>query len=232
MSSTGIRADLIAYQSSFGAVPDAVEEYILKNNLYNFDKSKYNSYKENLEKNLSEKRFVHSLNVADEALKLAVLNNCDREKAYFAGLMHDVCKEIPAEEQKALALKSRFTVSDVELDAPKTHHGIAASKYLEDVFGVKDDEILSAVRYHTVAKSKMTTLEKIVYMADLISAERHYKDVDFYRCTAHRDLNLGMYEAMKFTLNYSIEKKRTIPVSTLEAYNEYTLYKNSLSTDK
>ncbi len=227
-SSTEVRADLIAYNSSFGRIPDAVESYILENKLYNFDKTKYNSYREYLERNLSEKRFNHSLNVADEALKLAVLYNCDREKAYFAGLVHDICKEIPIEEQYALTMRSPLDVTDVELHAPKTYHGIAGSVFLEEHFGVTDPDILSAVRYHTVAKGGMNLLEKIIYMADLISKERKYPDVEYYRDCTHKDLDLGLYEAMKFSIEDSISKTRTIPTLTLDAYNEYTLYKLSL----
>ncbi len=227
-SSTEIRADLIAYNTSFGRIPESVEQYILENGLYNFDKTKYNSYREYLAQNLSEKRFNHSLNVADEALKLAVLNDCDREKAYFAGLVHDICKEIPIEEQYALTLRSPLDVTDVELNAPKTYHGIAGSVYLQEHFGIDDPEILSAVRYHTVAKGGMNLLEKIIYMADLISKERHYPDVEYYRDVTHKDLDLGLYEAMKFSIEDSISKTRTIPTLTLDAYNEYTLYKLSL----
>ncbi|MCD8006800.1 MAG: nicotinate (nicotinamide) nucleotide adenylyltransferase [Oscillospiraceae bacterium] len=227
-SSTEIRADVIAYNSTFGQVPENVERYILEKSLYNFDKTKYNSYREYLAGILSEKRFNHSLNVADEALKLAVLYDCDREKAYFAGLVHDICKEIPTSEQYALTLRSPLDVTDVELNAPKTYHGIAGSVFLEEHFGITDPDILSAVRYHTVAKGGMNLLEKIIYMADLISKERHYPDVEYYRDVTHKDLNLGLYEAMKFSIEDSISKTRTIPTLTLDAYNEYTLYKLSL----
>ena len=227
-SSTEIRADLIAYNTSFGRIPESVEQYILENGLYNFDKTKYNSYREYLAQNLSEKRFNHSLNVADEALKLAVLYDCDREKAYFAGLVHDICKEIPIEGQYALTLRSSLDVTDVELNAPKTYHGIAGSVFLKEHFGIDDPDILSAVRYHTVAKGGMNLLGKIIYMADLISKERHYPDVEYYRDVTHKDLDLGLYEAMKFSIEDSISKTRTIPTLTLDAYNEYTLYKLSL----
>ncbi|MCD8106926.1 MAG: nicotinate-nucleotide adenylyltransferase [Oscillospiraceae bacterium] len=227
-SSTEIRADLIAYNTSFGRIPGNVESYISENGLYNFDKTKYNSYREYLALHLSEKRFNHSLNVADEALKLAVLYDCDREKAYFAGLVHDICKELPIEEQYALTLRSPLNVTDVELNAPKTYHGIAGSVFLEEQFGITDPDILSAVRYHTVAKGGMNLLEKIIYMADLISKERHYPDVEYYRDVTHKDLDLGLYEAMKFSIEDSISKTRTIPTLTLDAYNEYTLYKLSL----
>ena len=88
--------------------------------------------------------------------------------------------------------------------------------------------MLSAIRYHTVAKGGMTLLEKIIYIADLISVERDYKDVGYIRECTYKDINLGMYEAMKFSVGYSCTHTRTIPLSTLMAYNEFTCYKLSL----
>ncbi len=221
ISSTRIRADIIAYGKSFGMLLSSVEEYIIKNKLYNFDKTKYNKYVDYLRADLSEKRFIHSMNVADEALRLAVLNDSDRSDAYFAGLVHDICKEIPIEEQLELVKRSKLPVTDVELKAPKTYHAIAAAVYLNEAFRVTNEQVLSAVRYHTVAKGGMTVLEKIVYMADLISMERDYKDVDEIRRCTHADINLGMKQAMIFTVKDSVKKCRPIPHITLDCYNEF-----------
>ena len=151
---------------------------------------------------------------------LAYLNGYDIDKAYFAGLMHDCCKELPRESQLELVKRSRFEVTDVELEAPKTHHGIAAEVYLRENFGVKDDEILSAVRYHTVGRGGMGMLDKIVYMADLISAERDYSDVSVIRADTRRDIDEGLSEALKFSIRDSVSKARAIPHLTFEAYND------------
>ena len=59
---------------------------------------------------LSKKRFQHSLNVADEAEKLAEkYDYYSPEKAYLTGLLHDICKEIPKEEQLAMAKNPLWT---------------------------------------------------------------------------------------------------------------------------
>ena len=68
-----------------------------------------------LKDNLSAKRFHHSVNVAEECRKLAQKYGEDPERAYFAGLLHDICKELPGEEQKDLVLKSGFSVFREEL---------------------------------------------------------------------------------------------------------------------
>lgn len=220
VSSTEARASFLAYGNSGGRVSKPVEKYILKNKLYNFDKTKYNKYTEFLSRRLSEKRFIHSLGVAGESVMLAYLNGCDIEKAYFAGLMHDCCKELPRGSQFELVKRSRYEVTQVELEAPKTHHAIAAEVYLRENFGVEDEDVLSAVRYHTVAKGGMSMLDKIVYMADLISADRDYSDVASIRAATRSNIDEGLLEALRFSIRDSVSKSRAIPSLTLEAYND------------
>lgn len=226
VSSTEIRAMIAAEDSIEGLTSKEVIEYIFANNLYNFDKSIYNNYREYLKENLSEKRYIHSINVANSSLRLAILNKCDTHEAYLAGLLHDICKELPYEVQGELMQRSEFPITQTELLAPKTWHGIAASVFVKEHFGIADEETLSAIRYHTVGKADMTLVEKSVYLADLISKERVYDDVEDMRASSYSDINLGMYKAMCFTLNYSVEHKRTVPETTLDAYNEYTQYYN------
>ena len=191
-----------------------------------------NIYPFQFEKTLSKKRYEHSLYVADEALMLARHFGADEDKCYLSGLLHDICKEISKDSQKELMSRSQFEISKTELNAPKTYHGIAASVFIKEEFGITDPEILSAIRYHTVAKGGMSLIEKILYMADLISFDRVYKDVDYIRACTYEDIDRGMYEAMKFSVNYSVEHMRTIPQSTLDAYNEYTLIEIKRLGDK
>ncbi len=224
MSSTLIRACIAAEKSIESFTSKEIAEYIVKNNLYNFDKSGYTEYYKYLEENLSTKRYIHSCNVANTALELAILNRCDPHKAFMAGLLHDACKEMTYEEQYAYMAASEFEVSKVESIAQKTWHGIAASSFVKEKFGINDGYVLSAIRYHTVGKANMTDLEKIIYLADLISADRNYPDLDEMRKYTYQDLSLGMYKAMCYSINNSVERGRTIPHLTLEAYNEYTEY--------
>ena len=125
--------------------------------MYHFDENRAF-----LKARLSKKRYTHSLNVAHEAQRLAELYGEDPEKAYFAGLMHDVCKELPAEEQEELVRASSFAVSKEELVTKPVWHGIAGAYFLQVRMGVTDPDVLNAVRYHTVGRAGMTRLEEIV----------------------------------------------------------------------
>ena len=175
-----------------------------------------------LEIRLSKKRFQHSLNVAEEARKLAEkFDYPDNEKAYLTGLLHDICKEIPKEEQLEMVKKSKLDVSEVELCTPPLFHAVAGAWYAENVLNIHDDDMLNAVRYHTVGRANMSKLEKIIYLADLISADRNYKDVNKMRKLAYQSLEKAMLEALKFSVTDVVAKGSMLPCHTIDAYNQY-----------
>lgn len=180
------------------------------------DKKKY------LKSHLSQKRYQHSLNVAAECRKLAEEYGEDPDKAYFAGLLHDICKELPAAEQKELVLESGYAVCREELETRSLLHAIAGAYFVRKEFGVEDIDILNSIRFHTVGRAGMTRLEEIVYLGDLISAERDYKDVDKMRKLTYSDLDLAMLEAFSFSIKAVIKKGGVIPPCTVEGYNFYT----------
>ena len=182
--------------------------------------------KEILKQRLSKKRYVHSLNVADECEKLAKTWGYDEEKAYLAGLLHDICKDIHQDEQNKMVLKSDLNVTDIELVNAPLWHSIAGSWFAENILNINDEDIICAIRYHTVARANMSILEEIVYIADLISIDRKYKDVDKMRRLAYMNLKKAMLEAVSFSIKDIVNKALTIPAHTIEAYNQYTSFKN------
>jgi len=177
--------------------------------------------KKYLKENLSAKRYTHSLNVAEECRKLAERYGEDPNKAYFAGLLHDICKELPSDEQKRLADNNVFTVCREELETRSLWHAVAGAYFIKTEFRIEDIDILNAVRFHTVGRAGMSLLEEIVYMGDLISADRDYKDVDKIRKLAYTDLNAAMLEAFAFSIKSVVKKGGFIPPCTTEGYNFY-----------
>lgn len=183
--------------------------------------------KKYLKENLSQKRYTHSLNVAEECRKLAVKYGEDPDKAYFAGLLHDICKELPDDEQKRIVLESNFSVCREELETRSLWHAIAGAYFIKTHFGVEDIDIINAVRFHTVGRAGMTRLEEIVYIGDLISSDRDYKDVDRMRKISYTDINSAMLEAFSYSIKSVVKKGGLIPICTAEGYNFYTrLYKS------
>ena len=80
-----------------------------------------------LRNRLSKKRFVHSMNVADESYRLSFIYGENPDKAYLAGLLHDICKELPPEEQREMVMKSGLSVTREELLSPPLWHAIAGA---------------------------------------------------------------------------------------------------------
>ena len=175
-----------------------------------------------LKERLSSKRYQHSLNVAAECRKLAEKYGEDPDKAYFAGLLHDICKEMSGEEQKALVLESGYTVCREELETRSLWHAIAGAYFVKTEFGVEDIDILNSIRFHTVGRAGMSRLEEIVYLGDLISADRNYKDVAKMRKITYSSLNAAMLEAFAFSIKSVVKKGGVIPLCTVEGFNFYT----------
>ncbi|MCL2019096.1 MAG: bis(5'-nucleosyl)-tetraphosphatase (symmetrical) YqeK [Oscillospiraceae bacterium] len=175
---------------------------------------------------LSEERFTHSVKSAEMSRELGVAHGFDSEKAYIAGILHDICKEDSEKELKRLAFsktleKMGLGLEPLEKEDHKLWHAPAATVYIKEVLGINDTDILSAVRYHTVGRARMTKLEKIIYLGDLVEHSREYPDVDKYRDFALSDLDLGMYEALKWAINDCLQRKKRISRNTFEAYNHY-----------
>ena len=176
-----------------------------------------------LEQNLTQKRFKHSCNVARAAKQLAQRYGADQEQAYFAGLLHDICKEMPFEEQKRLMLAGNFAPDEAELHSKKLWHGIAGAYFIQSEFGVSDKSILNAVRFHTVGRPGMTLLEEIIYIADMISDERDYKGVTRLRKLANDDLQAAMCTALGDAIASVLKKDALVSRYTVEGYNSYLL---------
>ncbi len=182
-------------------------------------------YTEHIRQRLTEWRFNHSVNVAAEAVRLAKKYGGDVEKAEFAGLMHDVMKDAGKKEQLEIIQEYGVEMNDVEKNEPKLWHAIAGATYLEMILGVKDEDILNAVRYHTTAREGMSLLEKIIYIADYTSAERDYNGVERMRKACNVSLEVAMEEALAFSIEEQLKKRAPVEPHTCAAYNEIMLGK-------
>lgn len=186
---------------------------------------KQKEYKALIKSILSKKRYTHCCNVAEMCKKLAEMNGADPEKAFTAGLLHDIHKEIDPDIMKQEVLDSGFEVDPVEIETKALWHAVASAYYCRTELGIDDEDMLNAIRYHTVGRAEMSALEKIVYLGDLVSAERDFKDVEKYRKYVLDDLDNAMFQVMKWSIPNTIEKGGKIPVSSIKAYNYYMNYR-------
>ncbi len=182
--------------------------------------NKDNEFKEILKNRLTEKRYIHSLNVADSAKQLAKLYGYDEEIAYTAGLIHDCCKDTPAGLQLSYMLENGVELSEYELGVAKLYHSICGSVFVKKEFGIDNQDIINAVRYHTTGRKNMSLLEKIIFIADFISDERDYNGVEIMREKAVKSLDEAIVEGLSFTIKDLIDQGRIIHPDTLDAYND------------
>lgn len=176
-----------------------------------------------LKERLSRERYTHTMNVAKECKRLAKIFGEDPERAYFAGMVHDICKEDPKEQQYEWAVKSNMGFCAEEARSWKVWHGVAGAYFLKTQFGVCDEDILNAVRFHTIGRKNMSCLEKIVYLGDMTSEERDYSGVDIMRKVCSQNIDKGMLYALRYSMRKQLKRCAVIPHYTLEAYNEYTV---------
>lgn len=180
-----------------------------------------------LEENLSAKRMHHSQGCADTAKELAKLFNLDENKAYLAGLIHDCAKNFDDAHLLDLIkneIKEGFDPS--ELKNPKTYHAIVGAYFARKEFEIDDEEIISAIRCHTIGKTNMTTFEKIIFLADKIEpntrdekyTKRIWKLIEKNKGVI--GLDLALLKCFCETIKKLVSKRYYICANTIDVYNE------------
>ena len=144
-----------------------------------------NEIKDVLKTILTEKRWQHSLGVAYSAKILAQLYGEEIEKVEIAAILHDCAKCLEKEQMENYIRKYKIPLDCVEKKEIELVHGRVGAYIAKYEYGVKDEEILSAITYHTTGKENMSKIEKIIYLADFIEPNRDYPNVDILRTIAY-----------------------------------------------
>lgn len=161
-------------------------------------------------KTLSEYRCKHTFNVCKQAEKLAKIHGCDVEKAKIAALLHDIAKEMPKEDMLRLFDENAIIAKDTAFRTPSVWHGVAAAIIAQTRLGVTDTEILDAIACHTAGRPNMTDLDKIIFLADMTSAERNYDGLKKLRRLCKKDLNVAVKTALIMNMGWLKEKNKDI----------------------
>ena len=178
--------------------------------------------KKSMEKELDNKRYEHTLGVEYTAAALAMRYNESIENARLAGLLHDCAKCIDDEEKLEECKKYNVKITDVEKRNPFLIHSKLGAVYAREKYGVDDEEILSAIRCHTTGKPDMTTLEKIIFIADYIEPGRDKeKNLAEIRKISFEDIDEAMYMILRDTLEYLEGGEGEIDPTTEETYLFY-----------
>ena len=179
--------------------------------------------REKLKAYMSPKRFLHTVGVEEAAISLTNKFGLDKEKTSKAALLHDITKELSTNEHLRLCEENGIVLDEVEKNEPKILHPITGAIIAKRDFGILDEEILRAIRYHTTARTKMSQLEKIIFMADFIEPYRDFDGVEIIRQKTEEDFEQGFLYALIFSICDVSQKKKMIHINSLEAMNEQIL---------
>ena len=180
----------------------------------------FDDYKKIIKERMGKKRYIHSINVAKAAQMLAKRYGADVEKAKIAGILHDITKETPYDEQLKIIESNGIILDRVQQFSPKTWHAISGCAYVKSNLNIIDDDILNAIRFHTSGRAGMSLLEKVIFVADFIGDERDYKGVDVMRAKAKQNLEDAMLYGITFSITDLATRQCAIDINTLGLYNE------------
>lgn len=219
ISSTQLRRMLV-FGCAGPFLPKGVEAYIRENGLYDREGDYRSLSAEQLEqavvKLLKPSRVAHVLGCRDTAIELAKRWGADPTDACRAGLLHDITKALDGPLQLTLCAEYGIVLDEFSQENTKTLHALTGSLVAERIFG-ENKQVVSAIRSHTTGKANMTTLEKIIYVADYMEPNRDFPGVERLRALAFEDLDKALKLGLEMTLAMLQEQKKEISPASAEA---------------
>ena len=171
-----------------------------------------------VEKEMPAKRWEHTLGVMESAVQLAYRYGADPGKAELAAILHDVAKYWPVEKQRQIIVEHGLPRELLDYDKALWHAHVGALVAQRD-FGIDDEEVLNAIRYHTSGRVRMTKLEKVVCLADYIEPGRNFPGVDQLRELAEASLEKALLAGFDGTISELLSRGKKIFPLTLLARN-------------
>ena len=166
---------------------------------------------------LSDKRYDHTLRVAETAERLAGLHGLDPAKARLAGLLHDLSRETSGEELLRIAEERGASVGGPEREKPMLLHGPVAAELARTELGVGDEAVLEAIRVHTTAATGMGLLALAVFVADKTEPGREGEWVEELRELAKGSLREAARASLASSISYTEERGRAVHPRSREA---------------
>ncbi len=212
MSSSEIRNRLRLHLSVEDLLDNKVHDYVKQHNLYN----EYNDLVCKLKDNLSEERFLHTQGVVLLALRFASQLKLDYNKVFIAALFHDCAKELGNYDE----IYAKYPLPKDSNHTPITH-AFCGSVVAYEKYGITDKDILEAIYCHATAKPNMTTLSKLIYMADMLEEGRHFEGVENLRQLLNKDFEKCFFSCLECTVRFLQNANKDIYPLTLAAYEYY-----------
>jgi predicted HD superfamily hydrolase involved in NAD metabolism len=190
------------------------------------------SVRNRLRAEMEPETLAHAERSAELAVRLAKQHGVDPERAELAALIHDVADHFSARELLILTERYGLDVSLTEARVPQLLHGKVGAEILRRDWGISDEELLDAVRYHITGGVRMTPLAKVVFVADKLepARDRHYGGLDSIRELAMVNLDAAMLKLYAWRLDQLMGAGQPIDNTLVAARNQ--LIERMLGSDR
>lgn len=175
--------------------------------------------KEKLKLVLTPKRYTHSLNVMSTSIELAQKYGADAEKAGLAGLLHDCARDLKKDDLLALCEKYGIITDEITHEYPALLHGQLGACLARELYGAEDQEVLEAIACHTMGRSGMRIISRIVFLADYIEPGRHFPGVENIRLAAEESIEKAMLMGIDNTILFIVENGQPLHPDTVITRN-------------
>ncbi|MBQ4493829.1 MAG: bis(5'-nucleosyl)-tetraphosphatase (symmetrical) YqeK, partial [Elusimicrobiaceae bacterium] len=210
-----------------GLLPNSLlpstEKRIEENLMYGLDLHKW------LEEHLKPKRYLHVKLVAQASVELGRLYGASLEDCALAAILHDCGKSMSNEDLINYAIKNNLKVRDFKelcQFSPSLLHSEVSYHIAKTIFKVKNNNVLNAVRHHTLGHKNMGLLEQIIFISDMASKDRKIKDARKVKQAALTSLQAGVFAAMKVKLEWTIANSKWVAPAGIEFWNDLCLKNN------
>ena len=177
-----------------------------------------------LQQTLQPKRYVHTLGVAYLSASLAMCHGVSHQDALIAGLLHDCAKNYPEDTMLSDCLRLNLSLSEYEQKIPELIHAPYGAYLAQTEYGILQEDILLAVRNHTLGRPNMTPIEQIVYLADYLEPGRNHPTtpvLDELRKIAFQSLDEATYLVSKNSIHYFETTGKAADPMTYQVYEYY-----------
>lgn len=170
---------------------------------------------------LSRRRWQHIMGTAKKAYELSKRYGVNTYQAVLAAYFHDYFREMNKKAIIAMAKKYLVDISESEYEKPSLLHGKIAASYFEMEKIISDQVVLNAIRCHTLGKSGMDSVAKILYISDAIEETRNYSSVEVLRDYVFKhSLENSFLYVIKYLILELIKNNQKVYFEIVETYNK------------
>ena len=170
---------------------------------------------------VSPGRYRHILGVVTSSTRLARKYGVSIGKTRLAAMLHDGAKGLTQDEMKYWLKKDKVPLDRWEKELPNLWHPHVAAVIAFRKWGVKDSDILEAIRCHTIGKADMKPIAQVIFVADFIEPNRDFPGVALARRAANRSLREGVLMKARMTMEFLLQEKKRVHPRLLETWNGF-----------